>query len=62
MAFSFAETKRVFRHDEKRLFKFHSIHSVILVFNPIQILQVGAHLLGGLGDLRHFDVFELIEA
>ena len=34
---------------------------MILILHPVEILQVRAHLLGGLGDLRHLDVDELLE-
>ena len=35
---------------------------MVLVLHPVQILQVGAHLAGGLGDLGHLDMLKLVEA
>jgi len=32
---------------------------VVLVLDPVQIFQVGAHLPGGLGNLGHLDEFEI---
>lgn len=37
------------------------VHPMILILNPVQVLQIRAHLFGGLGDLGHFHVFELLE-
>lgn len=34
---------------------------MVLIFHPVQILQVCAHLFGGLGDLRHLYVDELFK-
>ncbi len=34
---------------------------MVLVFHPVQVFKVGAHLPGGLGHLGHFDEFELLE-
>src|SRR3989304_2666500 len=37
------------------------IYTMILIFNTVQVLQIRAHLTGGLRHLCHFNVFKLIE-
>ena len=42
-------------------FQRFAIDAIILVFHAVEVLQVGAHLLGGLGHLGHLHVAELAE-
>ena len=37
------------------------IHTVILILHAVQVLQVGAHLFGGLRHLSHFNVGKLFK-
>ncbi len=46
---------------ERVFHNFFPIHTMILIFHAVQVLQIGAHLFSGFGYLGHFHMFETQE-